>query len=291
MTVDVDPTDPLALRVAARSGSKSMGRLWQPGAQQPGPRLVLGEGTAERADRRSGPRGRGPGRPGAHRRAGAERDPRRAGRPGDGRGAGPGRGAGHARSGRGAGRCRAGPAAAAPGRVGGEDHVGQGAQRRDRGRPAVLRVPGLLQPPQPGPDQRHAAAPPGDPGPADHGQRPCRQHRAGRHPVPHLTRPAASGRRRGCPAPDHQQSGVPARVRVLGPADACGAAARLLRPSPDRTGRGQGGARVRPRRLARHAVRRLVRRPTSTTCGSTCSAAGCSAWSASWVRPSCSAAP
>ena len=29
MTVDVDPTDPLALRVAARSGSKSMGRLWQ----------------------------------------------------------------------------------------------------------------------------------------------------------------------------------------------------------------------------------------------------------------------
>ncbi len=29
MTVDVDPTDPLALRVAARSGSKSMGRLWR----------------------------------------------------------------------------------------------------------------------------------------------------------------------------------------------------------------------------------------------------------------------
>jgi ATP-binding cassette subfamily B protein len=29
VTVDVDPTDPLALRVAARSGSKSMGRLWQ----------------------------------------------------------------------------------------------------------------------------------------------------------------------------------------------------------------------------------------------------------------------
>ena len=29
VTVDVDPTDPLALRVAARSGSKSMGRLWR----------------------------------------------------------------------------------------------------------------------------------------------------------------------------------------------------------------------------------------------------------------------
>ncbi len=29
MTDDVDPHDPLALRVAARSGSKSMGRLWQ----------------------------------------------------------------------------------------------------------------------------------------------------------------------------------------------------------------------------------------------------------------------
>ena len=28
MTADVDPNDPLALRVAARSGSKSMGRLW-----------------------------------------------------------------------------------------------------------------------------------------------------------------------------------------------------------------------------------------------------------------------
>ena len=29
MTVDVDPRDPLALRVAARSGSKSLGRLWR----------------------------------------------------------------------------------------------------------------------------------------------------------------------------------------------------------------------------------------------------------------------